>query len=72
MEFTIDKNGKVTDVEVTNGVHLLLDEEAEKVVKASPDWKPAKIKGKVVKSRISIPVEFRLEKKSKVSIGIKK
>ena len=72
VEFTIDKNGKVTDVEVTNGVHLLLDEEAEKVVKASPDWKPAKIKGKVVKSRISIPVEFRLEKKSKVSIGIKK
>ncbi|MEE3406764.1 MAG: TonB family protein, partial [Candidatus Cryptobacteroides sp.] len=72
VEFTIDKKGKVTDVEVTNGVHLLLDEEAEKVVKASPDWKPAKIKGKVVKSRISIPVEFRLEKKSKVSIGIKK
>ena len=72
VDFVIDKNGKVTDVEVTKGAHLLLDEEAEKVVKASPDWKPGKVKGRIVKSRISIPVEFRLEKNGKMSIGFKK
>jgi len=72
VDFVIDKRGKVTDVEVTKGSHLLLDEEAEKVVKASPDWKPGRVKGKVVKSRISIPVEFKLEKSGKRSIGFKK
>ena len=42
---------------------MLLEEEALRVIKASPDWKPGKIRGKKVKSRISLNVEFRLEKK---------
>ena len=73
VNFAIDVDGTVTDVEVTRGVHLLLDEEAVRVIKASPKWKPGKVKGRKVKAYISIPVEFRLEKKSKGStIGIKK
>lgn len=73
LNFAVDTDGTVTDVEVSRGVHLLLDEEAVRVVKASPKWKPGKVKGRKVKAYISIPVEFKLERKSKGStIGIKK
>ena len=73
LQFAVNADGTVSDVEVTRGVHALLDEEAVRVVSASPKWKPGKVKGRKVKAWISIPVEFRLEKKSKgTSIGIKK
>ena len=73
VEFVIEKDGKVTGVRVLKGVSDELDAEAIKVVSASPKWKPGKVSGNKVRSSISIPVEFRLEKKSnKPSFGIKK
>ena len=73
VEFIIEKDGKVTDVKVVKGVDELLDAEALKVVSASPKWKPGKVGGNKVRTSITLPVEFRLEKKSgKPSFGIKK
>ena len=73
VDFVVDTNGQVTDVEVTRGVQLMLDEEAVRVVKASPKWNPGKIKGRKVRTVISIPIEFRLEKKGSPNpITIKK
>ena len=73
VEFVIEKDGKVTNVRVLKGVSDELDDEAVKVVNASPKWKPGKVSGNKVRASISIPVEFRLEKKSsKSSFGIKK
>lgn len=73
VEFIIGLDGKVTDVRVAKGVSPELDEEAVKVVSASPKWKPGRLKGNKVRTSMSIPVEFRLEKKgSKGSFGIKK
>jgi hypothetical protein len=67
------KDGKVTGVRVLKGVSEELDAEAVKVISASPKWKPGKVSGNKVRSSISLPVEFRLEKKSnKPSFGIKK
>ncbi|MCQ2146695.1 MAG: TonB family protein [Bacteroidales bacterium] len=63
VDFIIDEKGKVTDVKVLRGVDELLDAEAVRVVKASPDWKPGRVRGQKVKSEISLYVEFRLEKK---------
>ena len=65
VDFVIDENGKMTDVKVLKGVDEALDAEAVRVVSASPDWKPGYVKGKKVKSEISLYVEFRLEKKKK-------
>ena len=71
--FIIDKDGKVTDVRVIKGVSDELDAEAVKVVSASPKWKPGKVNGNKVRTSISIPIEFKLEKRgSKGSFGIKK
>ena len=73
VEFVIEKDGKVTGAHVLKGVSDELDAEALKVVSASPKWKPGKVSGNKVRASISIPVEFRLEKKSnKPSFGIKK
>lgn len=73
VEFIIEKDGKVTDVRVVKGVSDELDAEAVKVVSASPKWKPGRVKGDKVRTSITIPVEFRLEKKgTKGSFGIKK
>ena len=63
VDFVIDEKGKVTDVKVAKGVDELLDAEAVRVISASPDWKPARIRGQKVKCAMSLYVEFRLERK---------
>ena len=63
VDFIIDAKGKVTDVRVLRGADPLLDAEAVRVVQASPDWKPARMDGKKVRSEMSLWIEFRLEKK---------
>ncbi len=70
VDFIIDERGKVTNVQVLKGVSPALDEEAVKVISASPDWKPGFHKGKKVKAEMSLYVEFKLEKKG--SFGLKK
>lgn len=73
VDFIIDKDGKVTEVRVVKGVSPELDAEAVKVVSASPKWKPGRMAGEKVRVSMTIPVEFRLEKKGgRSSFGIKK
>lgn len=70
VEFTIDKKGDVKDVHVARSADPLLDEEAVRVVSASPRWKPGILKGEAVNTVMSVAVDFKLSKKSK--FGIKK
>lgn len=63
VDFIIDEKGKVGDVKVIKGCDPLLDAEAVRVIKASPDWRPGRLRGKKVKTELSLNVEFRLEKK---------
>ena len=65
VDFIIDEKGKVRDAKVLRGVDPDLDEEALRVINASPDWKPGMVNGRKVKSEISLYVEFRLERKKK-------
>ena len=65
VSFVIDENGKVRDVEVVKGVHPTLDDEAVRVIEASPDWKPGILGGKPVRTRLSLYVEFKLKKNKK-------
>lgn len=62
VQFVVDENGKVHDPKVigkalSNG----MDEAAEKVVSNMPSWTPGKVKGKNVKTRIVLPITFKLE-----------
>lgn len=65
VSFVIDEKGKVRDVKVVKGVHPSLDDEAVRVIEASPDWKPGKLGGKPVRSRLTLNVEFKLKKAKK-------
>jgi TonB family protein len=64
VDFIIDKDGKVTDVRVVRGIDIELDEEAVRVIGASPKWKPGRVNGQKVRTSITVPVEFRLKKKT--------
>lgn len=73
VDFIVEKDGSITNVRVSRGVSEELDAEAVKVISASPKWKPGRVDGEKVRTAMTIPVEFRLEKKGgKSSFGIKK
>lgn len=69
VDFVIDEAGNVTEVEVARGVHSSLDEEAVRVVSASPKWRPGRVRGKKVRTAMSVTIEFKLEKKGKFGIN---
>ena len=62
VRFIIKPDGSLTDVKVLRPVHPLLDEEALRVVREMPRWKPGRQDGKPVRVFYSVPVEFRLDK----------
>ena len=61
--FIIDVDGSVTDVKLLRGIGGGCDEEAVRVVKSMPNWKPGKLYGEVVRVSYQIPVNFKLENK---------
>ncbi len=63
VSFIVEAGGEVTNVTVERGVSETLDAEAVKVVGASPKWTPATREGKKVRTKIIIPVEFRLKRR---------
>lgn len=58
--FIINRDGSIGDIKVVKSVHPLLDNEALRVVKAMPQWKPGIENGKPCRTMFAIPVEFRL------------
>jgi len=60
VEFTIGTDGTVTDVRLLRGVDPLLDNEALRVIRASPKWTPGMQRGKPVKVKYQFPVNFQL------------
>ncbi len=60
ISFVVNSDGSVSNVELLRGIGGGADEAALEVVKNSPDWTPAMQKGKVVNSRMRLPVRFKL------------
>ena len=61
IQFVIEKDGSVTNVKVMRGIGGGCDEEAVRVVKAMPKWKPGKQKGKPVRVSYILPIVFKLD-----------
>ncbi len=62
LEFVVEKDGSISDVEVLRGIGGGCDEEAIRVIKSMPKWKPAKNdKGEVVRSKYRLPLKFSLD-----------
>jgi len=60
LQFTVEADGRVTNVRVLRGVDESLDKEAVRVVSSSPKWKPGKQRDRAVKVTYTFPVIFQL------------
>ena len=61
ISIVVEKNGKVSNIEVVKGVNDLLNQEALRVVGQMKKWNPAKNQGNTVRSRKLITVTFRID-----------
>ena len=60
VQFVVNADSTITDVNVVKPVNPYLDQEAVRVVKAMPKWTPGKQRGEPVRVRFTLPVTFRL------------
>ncbi|MDR6945317.1 energy transducer TonB [Mucilaginibacter pocheonensis] len=58
--FVVEKDGSLTDIKVTRGIGSGCDEEAVRVLKNSPKWKPGIQNGRPVRVQYSVPISFTL------------
>jgi protein TonB len=61
VSFVINEKGEVTNVKAFRGTDANLEQEAVRVVKSLPNWKPGKQRGKAVKVSYNVPVRFKLQ-----------
>ena len=63
VQFVVREDGKVDpdDITILRGVHPALDNEAKRVVKNMPDWKPGRQRGKPVAVYYKLPFRFNLK-----------
>jgi protein TonB len=62
VSFVVLKDGSVSSVSVLRGIGSGCDEEAMRVVKSMPNWKPGKQDGKPVNVQYNLPIKFTLAK----------
>lgn len=60
VEFIVGKDGSVGDVRVKRSASTALDEEAVRVVRSLPAFKPGVMDGQPVKVRYLLPIVFKL------------
>jgi len=62
IKFVVDKEGKVTSPEVIRGLDESCNNEALRVVREMPDWKPGLQDGKKVPVFFTLPITYKLSK----------
>jgi len=60
VQFIVERDGSITDVQAIRGIGAGCDEEAMKVIRESPKWNPGKQRGRAVRVRMVIPITFML------------
>jgi protein TonB len=60
LSFVIERDGSVTDVTLLKGIGAGCDEEAMRVIKKSPKWKPGKQQNNPVRVRYTMPLSFTI------------
>ncbi len=60
VRFVVNTDGSVQDIEIVRSIGGGCDEIAMNVIKNSPKWNAGKHNGKAVRSRMTIPIRFKL------------
>ena len=61
LQFYVETDGSISDVKVVKGVSWGLNDEAKRVIKKMPKWKPGTIGGEPARIQLTLPVQFRLK-----------
>lgn len=61
IQFVIERDGSITDVNTVRGLSCGLNNVAEKAVKNMPNWTPGEQRGKKVRVKYTLPVYFKLQ-----------
>lgn len=67
VEFTVQPDGSVTNLEVVRSSYPELDAEAVRVISSMPKWTPGEAGGKAVASVYTVPVTFKLPDNDKAA-----
>lgn len=60
ISFIVNKDGSLSDLKLVQSAGKLLDDEAMRVARLMPNWKPGIDKGKPCRSMIAIPIVFEI------------
>lgn len=61
VQFVVDKDGKLTEVKAVKGIGAGCDEEAVRVIKEATAWNPATVVDMPVKTRMILPITYKLD-----------
>lgn len=61
LDFIIEPDGSVSNVNIVRGVSEALDYEAARVIYSMPKWKPATCNGVPVRTEVRLPIVFTLD-----------
>lgn len=60
VQFVVDRDGSLSEVQAIRGIGAGCDEEAVRVIQGAPKWNPGKQRGRPVRVRMILPITFKL------------
>ncbi len=57
----IDRDGSISNVEIAKGASPALNKESIRVVSAMPNWRPGSVKDEYVRTRIVLPIVYKID-----------
>ena len=60
LSFIVEKDGSIGEVKILKDIGYGCGDEAVRIIKSMPKWKPAKQRGKAVRQQFTLPVIFEL------------
>ncbi|MDJ1502426.1 TonB family protein [Xanthocytophaga agilis] len=57
-KFLVEKDGSISEIHIVKSLGSGCDEEATRIIKSMPAWKPASSRGRVVRSFVMLTVDF--------------
>jgi periplasmic protein TonB len=61
VEFVVERDGSLTNIKTIKGIGAGCDEEAERVIALAPKWIPGKQRGRPVRQKMILPINFRTD-----------
>lgn len=59
IQFVVEQDGSLSNFKLIKGVDPILDQLAMEAAKLMPPWKPGKLKDKIVRSYVTVPVTLK-------------